>query len=527
MLNKVIISCCGIAGVLLLRYAIKKIRGKILKQPPQLYGLPFIGSLFTLLLLKNKFNYQLSPQYGDILYYEILGAKFYRIQDTMLLRKVYDKALNRHPTHLEKDHLFTKIANVQEMATSMNHSKDHKMRRNLFIHSLTRMLNSSRLQLSLSKVMKSVTYSYLDLKLTNNNDNYLWYSRELIRNLTFNTMYLTLFDKILDINDDLFKQYDKNISDLLQSIVFAVMGLKRDVFKQSTQKLYKLIESDYYQYKSKEFTLSYNYCNKFDDNIDIIVGELAGFILGGTDTTGHTIEVGILLLAKYPEIQNIILNELKQAIANDNNDNNENETIFAIINQNCPQFRAFCFETLRIACALPTGVPRMCDQDLRCVKYSDDNEYDVVCDTVSSNIWQSSQMQDILDNKKNVIYDYVIKNNCFIEANLGYILNKNVKLWNLDGDPMIPNLNYWLETSNDNTMVFVKNNNSIQFSVGSRSCPGRLLAEKVVVGFFANLLLKYQISAPENDAERIKINYQLVGSACVSPQVPVVISQRR
>ena len=91
------LSAFGVGiSLLLLRIAVKKIIGKIYKYPPQLYGLPMIGSLATLILWKDEhFNSELLPIYGDIVKYHIGSMTLYKINDVELLRKVYAKAKDR------------------------------------------------------------------------------------------------------------------------------------------------------------------------------------------------------------------------------------------------------------------------------------------------------------------------------------------------------------------------------------------------------------------------------------------------
>ena len=59
----------------------------------------------------------------------------------------------------------------------------------------------------------------------------------------------------------------------------------------------------------------------------------------------------------------------------------------------CPQFRAFVEESLRIGCAGPDGLGRSCDKDIRCVKYKQydphNDNYNVTtkCDYIESDVW--------------------------------------------------------------------------------------------------------------------------------------------
>ena len=120
-----------------------------------------------------------------------------------------------------------------------------------------------------------------------------------------------------------------------------------------------------------------------------------------------------------------------------------------------------------------------------------------------------------------------MEKNTILEANIGFLHLNEKNTWNLDNNADKLNLNYWLKkNSNSNTFTFVANKNSIPFSVGKRDCAGQSLAVKELYAFFANLLLKYQIFAPQDGMD---VNFEYAWNAVtflIKPEKPVVVKYR-
>lgn len=82
---------------LYLRLAWRKWRTKMAKQPPEIYGLPIIGSFITLLIHKENFATSILPKYGDIVTYHLGSMQCYKLNDVELISKVFTKAIERAP----------------------------------------------------------------------------------------------------------------------------------------------------------------------------------------------------------------------------------------------------------------------------------------------------------------------------------------------------------------------------------------------------------------------------------------------
>lgn len=103
MFNNFAVKCGLFGGVfaslsLLLHYGWVKLTSAANKSPPQLYGLPFIGSLHILLILRENFYLKLLPKDGELVKYKVRFLHFYQINDIKLAKHIFSKALNREAT---------------------------------------------------------------------------------------------------------------------------------------------------------------------------------------------------------------------------------------------------------------------------------------------------------------------------------------------------------------------------------------------------------------------------------------------
>ena len=205
--QKLLIFNGVVFGFLVCRIFYKKLVGKINKSPPQLYGLPLFGSFLTFLIWKNNFSIYLLPKYGDLVTYNIFNIKYYKINNINLAKKILDFSINR-PNLLISPF---KHANVSPFIAAINNNNKWKIRRKLMLNYLTNILNKSIIEDNISKILKNITYQYLDNKIIGNSDNNkecLWYPRECCRNISFNTIYLSIFNKILPLDGDKFKTFN-------------------------------------------------------------------------------------------------------------------------------------------------------------------------------------------------------------------------------------------------------------------------------------------------------------------------------
>ena len=568
----------GCAVFLILRNIYMAISAKIHKRPPQLYGLPVIGSLITMQIWKHDFGRKILPKYGDIVSYNYGITKIYKINDLQLLNAVFAKAVGRMS---ENSHMFLSYKKEIPILFA-NSDRDWARRRKIAMTSITKVMNKKELEERIPVILQQITFQELNsllLKNNNNNNNNnntnsnngyaIWYPRECLRNAVFNVIYFASFGKSSMINDDLYKEYNKSITDFvgyglhafltiqLGKIVASIFGFTNGekMFGSALSRLYQLTEQEFKEitdinvnkgtttddYKDTNTIAQCIYQTYVQDNqngimdkrtFDRCVADLATLLLAGMDTTGHSTEVGVILLAKHPQIQEKLYKELCNVFEVDNNNSNNSDIgnrfkfTFDKI-QKCVFFRAFVNEVLRIACAIPNGLGRTASKHLRCIKWTKNNgkTFNVICEETDN---KNYDFGEIVNNKKNkIVYDYVIEPFTAIKPNFAYLCLVNDKVWNKENSPMDLNLNYWLKRNANNGKVTFKNNlNSTPFSVGKRDCLGQSLARKELLAFLANLIVNYKIEAQNSDASSVNIRYKLAAVLVVDPEIPVRISKR-
>ena len=461
------------------------------------------------------------------------------------------------------------FAEMENTIASLNDS-EWEYRRKFFIKSLSMVLNKSRLEYNICKILQSITYEYLDSKLSDtsndidiniNNDcnkHCVWYPRECLRNISFNVIYLALFNKYYKLNNSKFKDMNQCSKTIIDNIIPVLLSLalpkiignllfgeKLRQFKTAYKKITKLITEDHTNDNSEDntddtLTISKYYQKQFrivgcdgnskkkdwnesnsNSRLREMVADFGALIRAGLESTAHAMEVGLLLLAKYKKIQESLYSELNTIYNNKITSNVE----FNLSNVNqCHKFRAFIHETLRIATPGPDGGPRTFNKDIRCVKYlynNDDNSKDYfICDYIDSKIWETALSDMHKDENIQIIYDYIIEKGSMVEPNIAYLhLNKKVFDKGMD-----LNLNYWL----NNNGLFYYNKNVIPFGVGKRDCPGQALAVKELYAFFGNLLLKYKI-LPQNNIDPKDIVWDYTYgklSFTLKQEIPVFIKYR-
>ena len=197
----------------------------------------------------------------------------------------------------------------------------------------------------------------------------------------------------------------------------------------------------------------------------------------------------------------------------------------------CVLFEAFCEESFRLSCPVPSGPPRVSKKDIRCVKLRQ------IAIGQKQNPWVVDYCEnkekwsqfDKNTNKKNIEYDYILPANWGTAPNIAFCSLSDKSCWNLSDDPRELNLNYWLKKNNTTGKVTFSSNNQgrsiISFSIGKRDCLGQSLARKELQCFMANLILNYQISAQNNDCNAIKLEYDYVAVTKMK-QIPVIITKR-
>ena len=571
---------------------------KFCKSPPvYFYNFPVIGSFMTMILWPKEFRLNILPRYGDIVRYNIGTFRFYKINNADAAYKIY-KIVTDRPEIVER--IYTAVGLEPDLLVASHDRYWKQRRAMLMQSLSTLLSKSrveSNLVEIIENV--TYEYLDNKISESGNSGEYLWYPRAATTNIAFNEVYSAMVNKYFKLDSEIFLRYNKRIREWFMYVMYVVISsllpnfLKNVVlteqvhlYKNAILDLRSMVEKDYDQHiaslndindnndndknggdmytDEKSFTLKANknktneteiltigkyFCKEYDnffcsDDIGkskefskkLIIADLVDLMLGGTDTSSHSMEVGIALLAKNPDIQNVVYDELSEVYDTYDKDNNENFKFdLSKINQ-CHHLKAFVNELLRIGTNAPDAFPRFIKKDVRCIKFDDDhdddnNAYDIICDYCDSKIWKSKEFINSLNNayeKNNVVYDYILLKNTFIDLNIAYMHLNNKNSWNLESDPSKINLNYWLKpTTNSSKVVFVNNKNSIPFSSGKRDCPGQTLVKKTLYTFFANFLLKYQIVA-NSETNKVDIEYTWGELACtLKNEIPVIVKHRK
>ena len=147
------VATVGSMAFLLLRIGYKAIKGKLIKSPPQLYGLPIIGSLLTIKIWSEAFLSKMLPKYGDIVLYSVLGNNVCKVNDGNLVRKLYTKVFYK-PRILLGFH--RKGLGIEPTFSAVQEDEYLFMRRRKFMQSLSLVLNKFR-----KIYMSTHTYTYI------------------------------------------------------------------------------------------------------------------------------------------------------------------------------------------------------------------------------------------------------------------------------------------------------------------------------------------------------------------------------
>jgi len=187
-------------------------------------------------------------------------------------------------------------------------------------------------------------------------------------------------------------------------------------------------------------------------SIKDLTADIGVIFSAGTDITSSTLEYTLLLTAKYPDIQERVRSELQNQAAT--------STGFLSLStlRNCPLFRAFIHEALRIATPGVLGVAHSPSQD------------------VSINIEGNN---------------YIIPKSSIVYANITYIQEASLGKWkNID--------TLCLENWLDSNRKFKLHNSFLAFGHGKRNCIAEYLAKSIIMFTVGNLLYRYKFQFATN-----------------------------
>ena len=242
-------------------------------------------------------------------------------------------------------------------------------------------------------------------------------------------------------------------------------------------------------------------------SVEEILSDLSVIFSASIDTMTNAIEYGLLLLTKYPNMQELVYNELIDVLGGDGNDgnkdnNNEINFNFKLLNK-LNIFKAFIHELLRISCVAATGVPHQIRKNI--IIEHNNKKYLLPKDSLihyNTFFIQKKQLWDPIADTEDI--NNITGSSRIINNNI----NNNNKLLGRDNNGIelennCIHLEYWLNKNNNNK--FELNNNFILFGTGLRDCVGQSYAKKTIYAIFGMLILKYKFIPPNNDTNLINL----------------------
>ncbi|XP_077939893.1 cytochrome P450 2K1-like isoform X2 [Gasterosteus aculeatus] len=178
-------------------------------------------------------------------------------------------------------------------------------------------------------------------------------------------------------------------------------------------------------------------------NIENLVSTVANLFAAGSDTTSSTLRWGLLLMAKYPQIQDQVQEELSRVVGS--------RQVRVEDRRNLPYTDAVIHETQRLANIIPLSMPHKTSQDV-------------------------------------TFQGFFIRAGTTVFPLLTSVLYDESE-WE---SPNSFNPSHFLDTEGK----FIKRDAFMPFSAGSRACPGESLARMELFLFFTSLLQRFCFTPP-------------------------------
>ncbi|XP_074512753.1 cytochrome P450 2K1-like isoform X2 [Sebastes fasciatus] len=183
-------------------------------------------------------------------------------------------------------------------------------------------------------------------------------------------------------------------------------------------------------------------------NMENLVSSVGNIFAAGTDTTGTTLRWALLIMAKYPQIQDQVQEELSRVVGS--------RQVKVEDRMNLPYTDAVIHETQRLANILPIAIAHKTSTDVTFQGYFI-KKGTPVYPLMTSVLWDESEWETART------------------FNPAHFLDKNGK--------------------------FVKRDAFIPFSAGRRACPGEGLARMELFLFFTFLLQRFRFTPPPGVTE--------------------------
>lgn len=374
-----------------------------------------------------------------------------------------------------------------------------------------------------------------------------WFVTDDMRNASFNIAFGGIFGK-QHMKHKTHKDYisiDTSINNLLKNVLIAALSefvplfgitgllIKKiyvniknciDSGTDTIKSIAKIAEKEHIENKNNGIGNITLYDELYENMLEnskytneMLIMDIWAMISAGIDTTGEVMEASLLNIAKYPKLQEEIYKELLNYSV-ENEDSGYKRFNISNLNK-CIKFRAFVNESLRMAMPADLGALRSLTQN-GILSFNIDKT-NGKCINAEFETLSNHNKGNISEKKSSkFMYNYIITTDMIIEANLGHASHPSKNF----------EINRWIIKSN-NTNKNEKFNkhygDSMPFSVGVRDCPGKVLAQRELYSFLANLFLNYQLKPANGQTPNdIKIEYVQGFVKEVFPKVPLRVSKR-
>ena len=103
--------------------------------PPGLFGVPYFGSMFTLMVFQKRFHSKILPKYGPITYYKIGQTEMLTLNDALLIQTIFKHETCRNrPKWLQN--VFTKSLGHYQVSIAATNGPQWSQRRKNIVNGI-------------------------------------------------------------------------------------------------------------------------------------------------------------------------------------------------------------------------------------------------------------------------------------------------------------------------------------------------------------------------------------------------------
>eukprot|EP01083_Nonionella_stella_P020474 56750_1 len=507
--NKLIKVAAICATILVVRKLYKNIIRKYNQYPPGFDGVPLYGSLFSWILFPRYFLYCLGVL-GPIAMTQIGAIRTVFINDPQLVKTLFtDKRFHHRPP----------VMSSKAVSFAWLSNDIWKKRRKFAMKTVLTLTNSDFILHKVSETINHGIRNHLETNIIPNQAR--WYPSDATYLFSFNNVFSAVFGINLNWKDPFIDQFHEYNEKFLKNAMTNILlnHLFPKPFNLPSIIKNRLLDTEHYRELSHELILDFmnrhgfkvdannNVIQRIKDeqecneteliyidlvikehqnnnmSVDDIIADIQLLLAGGVDTTQQSAEFAFLVLAKYPQIQQKVYNELIHVFPG-------KKFTFKKLNQ-LHYFRAFIYEALRMFAASETSIPHFIKEQIH-VEF-EGKEWNIPAPSI-----------------------------CYIN---NYFIHKHSHQW--DGTcyewPRVNDTFHWEYWIDRKDGKFRMNQHFNQFGKG-RDCPGQALAIRALFAIFGVMILEYSYSWPRNQSKVIRTVHGTVTR--VEPRIGIYVHKR-